>query len=452
MNNPFVLDLRPAWEAAVALGLGALVGIEREHARIENAPSASTGKGVRSFSLITLLGYAAALLGETVPGIPLLVILALGALLSAGHLRSRLPAASTISPLPHGDRPEPASDEISTDAAALLMLVLGMLVRSALGVAVLLSLLCALILISKPWLKRFAASLRRAEFTGTLQLLLAFLILLPLVPSRPLPLPSPLDDVINPRSIVLFVLLIAAVGYAGYVLTRLFGAQRGLGLAGLVGGLTSSTAVTLAMAERARSQPALVAHAAQAALLACAVMMARIVLITAIVFRPLGLRLLWPALAMAAGYLVAGILLVRRKSTESTMAQEATTAVPLSNPFELGPAFKFGLLYVVVLVLSKIARTYLGVRGFLLAAAVAGLADVDSITIAAARLTSTGNEPLYVGVGAIWVAIASNTLVKATLAWISGGSDYGRRVAGGHGLALVLGAAVLAVLWFLTKS
>jgi uncharacterized membrane protein (DUF4010 family) len=418
------LELRPLWEAMVALGLGLLIGLERENNLIESAVERPYAKGARSFSLIALFGYASALLGESVPALPVLAVVSLVILLAALHFRM------------------PSAEDVTTEVAALLTALIGMLVRQRLGVAVLLGLLCAVILIAKPWTHLLASKVRRMELLGTLQLLLALAILLPVMPDRPLPLPRPLHDVLNPRSIVLFILLIAAVSYVGYFMTRILGARRGLSLAGFIGGFASSTAVTLAMAERARETPNLTRPAAQAATLASTVMVPRVLLVVTIVHAPLAAQMLWPLLAAGAGYLVAYLLLGRARDEQQATTGEAKE-LPLKNPFELVPALKFGLMYVVVIVVAKVARIYLGVRGLYLASGLAGLADVDSIALATTRLTEQGELSLAVGATSILIAVAANTLSKSGLALSSGGRAYGKLVLFGHALAVLCGALAL---------
>lgn len=447
VGNGVFLEMRPLWECMVALGLGVLVGLEREQARAEFAADHSQSltnagvhaKGTRTFSLISLLGYSSALLGESFPVMPLLALLALALLLSVLHLKKPGQVLSQTGERDRSVESPQEGEDITTEVAALLVAVIGMLVRLHTGVAVMLGLMCTVVLFAKPWTRQLASRVQRGELLGTLQLLVAVAILLPLVPNRPLNLFPPLDGVLNPRSIVLFVLLIAAVSYIGYILTRILGARRGLSLAGFIGGMSSSTAVTLAMAERARQSPTLLLAAAQAATLACAVMMPRVLLVTMVVYPPLGSWLLWPALANSLGYvLVYGLLAWRRKENDLEDAEKK--ALKLQNPFELGPALKLGALYVVVVLVAKVARVYLGVRGFYLAAAMSGLADVDSITVTAARLAHHGQESLGVGVTAILVAAATNTVAKSGMALWSGGRRYGMLVLLGHVVAFSFGA------------
>lgn len=419
------------WESLCAGGLGLIIGLEREQARpaSQDEQGYLHRKGARTFTLVALYGYASALGGERYPYLPVVALLVLGLLLSALHLARR-------------KMPGPVED-VTTEVAALGAAVLGLLVRVHLKAAVTLGLLVTTVLLAKPWSRTVVPKLRRQELSGTLQLLVAVLIVVPLVPDHPIDLWGPLQGVLNPRTVVLFVLLTAGIGYVGYFMVRLLGPRRGLPLTGLVGGLTSSTAVTLAMGERAREAPAVAASAALAALLACAVMMVRIVVVTAVIFSPLGLALVPPAGAMAIGYLGAGALLGRGAGAQG----EPGVRLSLDNPFELGPALRFGGLYVGVIIGARLLSHSLGSGGLYLAAAAAGLADVDSLTLAAARLCKDGAETLPVGTTAIWIAVLTNSLVKGGLALSTGGRSYGLRVLAGHAVALLLGGLVLVWIW-----
>lgn len=433
------LDLRWLWEALSALGIGVLMGLEREHARVEQGPGAAAdphAKGARTFGLIALYGYGAALCGERFAGLPLLALGALAFLLGLLHLRRPQPAA---------DGPQPYGEDITTEVAALGAGVLGMLAHIEVRAAVGLGLLFTVILIAKPWLRGLVPRLRRGELTGTLQLLVAVLIVLPVVPDRTLTLPGGLSGVLNPRTVVLFVVLIASVGYVGYVLVRLLGPRRGLGLTGAVGGLTSSTAVTVALGERVREAPELAPSAALGTVLACVAMGMRVLGVAFLLFAPLGWCLLAPVAALTLGYLGTAAVLAWRAPQDMEAAGTEPQHLALRNPFELLPALKFGALYVAVLLLSHVARRVLGAGGFYLASALAGLADVDPTLLTAARLSKSGAASISEGALAILLALGANTLVKLALAFTSGGRRYGLRVAAGHGAAVLLGGT--ALLW-----
>jgi uncharacterized membrane protein (DUF4010 family) len=240
----------------------------------------------------------------------------------------------------------------------------------------------------------------------------------------------------------MMIVLIGGVSFIGYVAMRVLGPGRGLGVTGLVGGLASSTAVTLTFSKRAKEEPALAPACALAVVLACTVMSVRVIVLVAITSPALVRDVAFPMGAMAAASFAACIFLYReskRASTEGTKSD-----VQLSNPFELGTAIKLGALFAVVLFLSKAATTYAGARGTYLAGLLAGATDVDAITLSMANLSTKGLA-LEVATTTILIGVAANTLVKGGIALSLGGAALGKRVIGAFAISIVCGA--LGALW-----
>ena len=207
---------------------------------------------------------------------------------------------------------------------------------------------------------------------------------------------------------------------------------------GLLGGLASSTAVTLTFSGRARETPGIASLAAIAILAASSTMFARILVVVGVADRALLPSLAWPMGAMAFVGLGAAALMYRRESDRAD-AEE----VPLKNPFELAQAIKFGLVYAAVLLVARAAQLYLGTGGVLVSSVLAGLTDVDAITLSLVELHQQGTSAGVAATG-ITLAAATNTLVKGGIAVVIGGKALGRRV--GLTLAAVLGAGALALL------
>src|SRR5215510_4596333 len=227
-------------EALIAIGIGLFVGLEREHRHVdEGEPEVHTVLGVRTFALFALLGWLVAAFGGPWPWLAPATLAIVGALIMAQYLREE------------GQK----RLGLTTEVAALVVFVLGMVVHFEELFAVALALTTTLLLISKPWVRSLVPALRRVELTSTLQLAILLAIVLPLLPTEPV---DPWG-VLPPRKIGLFVVLVAGIGFVGYVLSRVLGASRAAGVTGAVGGLVSSTALTAAMARQASSSPALVA-------------------------------------------------------------------------------------------------------------------------------------------------------------------------------------------------
>jgi uncharacterized membrane protein (DUF4010 family) len=419
-------------EAGYAIAIGLVIGFEREHHVITEhlAPAdvpekalprtPETVAGSRTFALFCLAGWLVALLGERYAAVAPAGLAVIGGLIGAQYFL----AARRDGPL-----------GLTTEAAAAVTVLLGMLVRQDRALAVMLALATALLLISKPWMQAALSKLRRLEVTATVQLLVAVAIVLPLLPS------APLDpwQAIPPRKVGVFVVLIAGVEYVGYVLHRLLGARRGVALAGIVGGLTSSTAVTAAMARQARRAPSSIGPCQLATLLANAVMGVRITVIAALLSPALALRLAAPMGALVAVLLIGALWRFTRAGDEAS-----TEGLALRNPFALVPALTWGAVLCVVLLATTLAQRTFGDSGILVAAAAAGLADVDAITLAASRQSVAGALSVDTAALAITIAVASNTVVKAGIAWVAGGRRFGLAVSAWLALGLALAGAVAA--------
>lgn len=415
MDEPLALRF------AVALGLGMLIGLEREHAK----RGEEGGAGVRTFALIALAGAIAGYLdsGLGLGWLALAVFVAVGALLISSYVLTSL----------HGDT------GITTEVSALLAFLLGLLcAHGQLQIAAWVAVAMALMLALKGWLHRLASRIDTTDIEATLKFAIVTLIILPLVPDHNYG-PAPLD-VLNPYKVWLMVVLISGLNFASYLLIKIVGADHGIGIAGLLGGLVSSTAVTLGFSQRSRQPGEDASALALGILLAWTVMFFRVVVMTGVVSAQLGLRL---ALAMGALCVVslgACYWLWRRRRL-----QERGEVKPGQNPFELDAAIKFGLLFGIVVFVAKAAQVYLGEAGLYLAAGIAGLSDVDAITLAMADMARNDPQTLDVAARAIVIAALANTLVKSGLAAGLGSPEL-RRLTLPVSAALFAAGALAAVL------
>ncbi|MFH1464281.1 MAG: DUF4010 domain-containing protein [Pseudomonadota bacterium] len=381
--------------------------------------------GVRTCAVLSMLGFIGAYVGIHVVPAAAPVLFAGGVLLVL---------------LLYWRSPSPDIG-ITTELAAVACVGLGALAFSFPQAAVVLGLLLTVLLAAKRFTHATVAGFRRVELKGTLQLLVIVLIILPLLPNRAL---DPYEA-FNPHKVVFLVVLISGIGFVGYFLTKYLGADKGLGLTGLLGGLTSSTAVTAAMAQQAKRSPALRNACAMATVIANATMFARVLVVVFLLDRILFMRLAWGLGAMT-GTAVLGVgvlwLLARRHQGEGPNADHEQT---LANPFSLGPAIKFAAFFVLILFVARIARLWLGDSGVYLASLVSGLADVDAITLTIAEQTRDGSLLYEVGALGITLAVAANSVVKSVIAFTSGGARFGAVVATVLGVATGAGLVVLLV-------
>ncbi len=381
-----------------AAGGGLLVGIERE--RSKGAGDERGSAGVRTFALVALAGVVSAALGTAA-----LVVagLSIGALVYASYQRTR------------------ANDPgLTSEVALLLIFLLGAMSAQRAQMAAALFVAVALLLAFKETLHRFTRQvLTEAELGDLLQLAASVVIVLPLLPDRPL---DPFGA-INPRKLWLLVVLVMTINAAGYVALKLLGARRGLLLAGLLGGFVSSAATIGSMGQRARAAPEIRASAVAAGLISNVATIVQLVVILAALSVDL-LREMTPALT-AAGIATACVALFSflRSRGSGPRVEQDTTGV---RPFDLGHALLFAAIIAVALLLSAALRAWLGSGGVIIAAAAAGFADVHAAAISLGQLNATTALPVGEAGIALAAAFATNSLVKCIAAFATGGIAYAR--------------------------
>lgn len=409
----------------LALLLGVLVGLQREYAYAGGRKKADRlFAGDRTLALMGLAGCTGAFVAELAgsPWAFVAVLAVLGIWIAVSYYVS----ASQGNP------------GMTTEVAALVTVLAGALCYwNQLALAAALAVTTTVILSLKLETDRLVEQLTQEDVTAVLKFAVITAIILPILPNQTFG-PPPFD-VLNPRTIWLMVVFISGISFLGYVLVKVVGSRRGIGLTGLLGGLASSTAVTLSFTQRSQSETGLARPFALAIMAAWTVMFARVLVVVAVLNRPL-LQSLWvplaAAMAVGLGY---SALLYFSQHTD----QEGDLVV--SNPFELGPAIKFGLLYAVILLVARGAEVYLGDKGVLASSVVAGLTDVDAITISVSQLSGpTGSLALGTAALAVVLAVTANTLVKGGIV-LTGGSP-GLRRAILPGLVLMLATAVAVVL------
>jgi uncharacterized membrane protein (DUF4010 family) len=404
----------------VALAIGLLMGLERER-----NPSAKAG--LRTFALTALFGALTAHLGTALDAVWLIPagLLLVGAMMIAAYLHD---------PLEDGD---PGT---TTVAALMLCFGLGVLVwHDEIQLAVMLGIAATMLLYFKPELRGWSQRMSRHDLLSVLQFAVLSLIILPLVPNQNY---GPFGA-LNPYQVWWMVVLIAGVGLAGYAALRLAGQQRGAVMLGLLGGLVSSTATTLAFSRHARASEAMLPISVIVIVLANLVVQVRLAVLAA-VLAPGVLPQLLPVLgggllvgALGAAY---GVYRLRPQGDTPTLA--------MGNPTELRTALGFGLMYAVVLLAAAWLSDWLGTRGLYAVALVSGLTDVDAITLSSLRLHNLDKLPVAVVVNVVTLATLANLAFKSALALTIGGWRMARHAAAGMG-AIGLG---MAIVWAIMRG
>jgi len=397
MDPALSLDPIVARDFAIALLVGALIGLERE--KRKNERGVNEVGGIRTFVLFSQIGALSGWLSRQLasPWPLAAAVLGVTVMISASYAVLHRGA--------DGDE----DTGLTTEAAAVVTTLLGATALLGLpDLAGALGILTAALLAFKQPIHGFVGRIGVDDLYAGLKLLIASFIVLPLLPDRAL---DPWGA-LNPYELWLLVVLISALSLIGYVAVRWLGTERGSALTGLFGGLTSSTAVTLAFSRQSREHGGAQQIDALAAgiVLAWAAMFARVLIEVAVVHPPLLARVSAPILAMlGVAVAAAGVFYRRGRATPAGWSD-----VGLKNPFSLTSAIKFAALFSLVLLAVVLVQTYAPGKGELLVAAIAGLSDVDAITLSMATFARDGGSS-DTAAQAITVAAFSNTLVKCGL-------------------------------------
>jgi uncharacterized membrane protein (DUF4010 family) len=321
----------------------------------------------------------------------------------------------------------------TTELALLITFVLGALVVRNLALeAVAAAVVVTCLLWAKQNIQKTLVFLQPEELIATLQVLLIATVALPLLPNRDL---GPWQA-INPRAVGWLVLLIMGISYGGYFALRLWRNQVGLLLAGLLGGLASSTATTLALARLAQQNRDQIPGIAAGIVLATGTMAPRLFLEITLIQPALAQSLLLPLAALVIVPWVGGLGILYRYPSSAT-----PSPWPVTNPVDLFSAAQYAGLLVVLAILIQGVRSALGNAGVYGLAALSGLADVDTVSIALARSVNQ-DLALKTAQQAIFLAVVMNTLVKIALAWWIGG----RQLAQWCGVCLLISLGVSTLL------
>ena len=402
-----------------SISIGFMIGLQREFAKGGGKNSLAAGE--RTFALFGLIGALAAMAADEMssPLALIVIVLLVGIFLAVSYFVEA----------------KEGRVGLTTEVAAIITVLIGALCYwDHLTLSVSIGISTTVLLSLKVETDRFVSALTREDISAALQLAVISAIVLPVLPNRSL-LDVPFD-VLNPFKIWLMVVFISGISFLGYIAIKLVGSEQGIGLTGFLGGLVSSTAVTLSFSERSNRETALVKPLALAIMIAWTVMFPRI-LIEVGVLNPNLLKIVWVPIvsAGAAGLMYCVYLLFSLK-------QSGKGDLEFSNPFDLGVAIKFGLLYGFVLLVSRTAQYYLGTTGLFLSSIISGLADVDAITLSVAELTKTGGLDLETGTRAIVLASMSNTLVKGGIAMVLGSSPLRKALLPGILLILSIGISI----------
>ena len=401
--------------AAAALGIGMLVGLERERHKGQGERRAFAG--LRTYAITALLGYVT----QQVGGALLLGLLALclAVLVSTAYWKSR-----------------DTDPGITSEVALFTVLVLGALCGVAPELAAAIGVVVAGLLIYRHSLHEFARSqLTDAEMRDGLLLLIVALVVLPLAPDRFI---GPYGA-LNPRTICTLTVLLMAIGAVGHVAVRTLGARYGYAIGAVALGFASSTVTIAAMGHRAAKEPSNLRTLAAAAIFSNLATVAQVGLILGTVEPALLAQMAWSLLGGFVTSAAYGLCLMLRTPTTS-----AGQAITVGGAFDLKLALLMVLTLTGITFVSSMMLFHFGQVGVMLTATLGGFADAHASTASIAALATSGQLALQAASIPVLLAVSCNSLSKCLVAWVSGGRRFAVYVIAGQ--VLLTGAMWLGLL------
>lgn len=370
----------------VALALGFLVGLERETTKGKQK-KVMLG-GIRTYPIISLMGFGCAWLYK----IGVQAILPIG-----------LVAISALTAISYFSKSQYDKYGITSEVSALVTFIIGALALLVdIWASMALGIISTILLSEKASLEYYVDSLDRVEFLAVLKFLLVTLIILPVLPDK-----NYTQFNINPYKTWQIVIIVSSVGFVGYFISKRLGAHAGFRISGLVGGIVSSTAVSIAYGRMAQKNENLSYPALQGAVIASSVMYLR-VLVLIYIINPAIVQHLWLQLVLlsAAGFIISFINNNNPKTKKSTIDKEIQN---LQNPFEIRPAILFAILFLGLSVVTGLVKTYFGSSGIMSLAAVVGITDIDPFILS--LVSGSAFEAQIIAVS-ILIAMMSNSIMK----------------------------------------
>jgi len=413
-----VLDLSDAAGIFISALGGAAVGLEREWSGHASGPNARFA-GIRTFALLGLLaGLAGWLWSVGVHTLAAVFLAVTGMLIVAAYF-----AASR------------SEVDGTTEVAAFVVLAAGTIAgMHELRLASATIAITTLLLLEKSKLHSIVEHIDDASLRAAFRFVVMAVVILPLLPTGPY---GPLGG-IRPRQLWAMVLFFSGLSFAGYLARRAIGSNRGYPIAGMLGGIISSTSVTLSFARASRKETGVGIPLASGVLAACAVMCVRVIFATAVLNLAVSIKLL--------PYLVGPLVVAAFIAWFGVRNQKepASDEITPSNPLQFRLALQMAVLFQIVLFAVRWAQNTWGEPGVFISAGVLGLSDIDALVVSMAK--DTGAQlPAATAATAIGVGVLSNTLLKLVIGMTMGAKQFRSVVA--IGLSAVAVACALSLLW-----
>lgn len=374
----------------LSLVLGFLIGLQREMHTIYSNKTQDFG-GARTFSMIALFGFLSAWATTFFPYFFLIAAVVMGLLLIAAYIVNSVSIAEKGA---------------TTEFAALVTFVIGGVLTFSLPIfSVFITILVLFVLNIKDTVREYEQTITKKDLSAAILFMLMTFVILPILPDRAI---DPMG-LVNLYRIWIMVVLVAGISFFGYIAIRILGSTHGIGVAGLFGGLVSSTAVAMSMARRVHENGFLAKNLALGIALASSMMLIRAGLEMWVINPALTKAFLIPIIVGSlVGYGYIGYLYFTSKR------ENIPQNIEFKNPFDLKEALVMGLVFGATLALIELSNRYIGDMGVYAVALVSGIADVDAIILSLSSLAKNGLNPSTAHY-AILIAIISNTLAKSAL-------------------------------------
>ncbi len=405
----------------VTIGIGLLLGLEREYsALIKKEPVFA---GIRTFVLLALTGFTGG---------------ALHFLLSPWVFVAILLSVMSLTAISYWITSNKGDIGATSELAGLMAMILGALTfLGYIELSLMITVIVLVLLSTKMQLMNVIGKITNEEIYALVRFVVVALLIFPFLPNEDY---GPYQ-VINPREIGWVIILTSGLGFLGYVLMRALGAKKGILLTGILGGLVSSTMVTWVFSKKSKEGDSLNSLYTSAILAACTIMVVRVALWVFLFNKELLVGLALPLgilFLTAAGASV--YFLVRNKEGDNVETQ-----LPLGKPLEMTNAILFGVLYVVILLVITFANDYFGDEGIYITSGIAGLSDVDAISISISKM-SVITISASTAQNAILIATLANTIAKFGIALWASSREMRKNVLIGYGLIFVAALVAFAIL------
>lgn len=416
LNNlfsPFLLSL------FVALGIGLIVGMERE---FESISGKEHFAGLRGFAIMSILGCVAAFLATTFNSNVLLVV---------------SPAIFVFVSVFHYSKLQKGNLGVVTELSLILVFFLGVLsgldyIKEALAVAVVISTLLTL----KQKFRETMRQITQEELFSFIKFIILALLILPFLPDESY---GP-EGIFNPRNVGVIIVIVSSLSFIGYFIIKFFGPEKGILFTAFFGGTFSSTAVTWVFSDRSRENESLSQRYASGVLIACAVMFVRVLVIAALFNISVFNYLLIPCGLMIVSTVIYAYILIRKERKI-----KVATEIQLGNPLGIGNVLLFATQYVGITLFVYYANLYLGKGGLLISGFISGLTDVDAINISMSKLSLTKIDPSIAAIIILW-AVISNTIFKIGISYFKGEKKLFKNVLVGLAISILIAVSSIIII------